>query len=64
MISIKCNSDSWFIYEAYSIGRGWFFRLLGGGLRKVYVDEKGENVYVYKVWNCDVEKLRYLVATI
>lgn len=61
MITIKCNSDTWPIYEAYSIGRGLLFRLLGGGWRGTYTNEKEGDVYVYRIWARDKEKLRWLV---
>lgn len=61
MITIECTNDEWPIYEAYSIGRGWLFRLLGGGWRKTYSGKNGKDVQVYRIWGCDKEKLRWLV---
>ena len=60
MITIQCTNDEWPIYEAYSIGRGWLFRLLGGGWRKTYVGKNGENIYVYRIWARDRKKLLLL----
>ena len=62
MVTIECSNNEWPVLEAYSMGRGILFHLLRGGWRKTYTGKNGEDVQVYRVWGCDKEKIRWLLA--